>query len=58
MTKTMLETTSVVALSSVTEEVLSGLPSDWGVRYGQGMTGRASGWLGIKNGVGFTPGGG
>jgi hypothetical protein len=28
-----------------------------GVRYGQGMTGQVFGWLGIKDGVGFAPGG-
>src|SRR3954468_17125811 len=35
----------------------AGLPSDWGCGGGQGMTGRVFGWLGIKDGVGFAPGG-
>ena len=35
----------------------SGLPSDWGCGGEQGMTGRVFGWLGIKDGVGFAPGG-
>jgi hypothetical protein len=34
-----------------------GLSSDWGYGGGQGMTGRVFGWLGIKDGVGFAPGG-
>ena len=35
----------------------TGLPRDWGCGGGQGMTGRVFGWLGIKDGVGFAPGG-
>ena|SRR5690349_10401462 len=34
-----------------------GLPSDWGSSGEQSMTGRVFGWLGIKDGVGFAPGG-
>jgi hypothetical protein len=30
---------------------------DWGCGGGQGMTGQDFGWLGIKDGVGFAPGG-
>ena len=35
----------------------AGLPSDWGCGGEQSMTGRVFGWLGIKDGVGFAPGG-
>ena len=34
-----------------------GLPRDWGCGGGQGMTARVFGWLGIKDGMGFAPGG-
>jgi hypothetical protein len=33
------------------------LPKVWGCGGRQGMTGRVFGWLGIRNGVGFAPGG-
>jgi len=35
----------------------SGLSSDWGCGGRQGMTGQVFGWLGIRNGVDFAPGG-
>jgi hypothetical protein len=45
------------AMQAQDPDLPEGLPSDWGCGGGQGMTGRVFGWLGIKDGVGFAPGG-
>ena len=47
----------LLGLISALCRIVRGPSKDWGCGVGQGMTGRVFGWLGIKDGVGFAPGG-